>query len=98
MHYKFKFQKEDKRINFDGTGISVSDIKDEILKQNGLHATSIDIALYDANGKGVAGFKPLALYMIQPLLQNTLMTHSSSLVRLLSWPRGCLRSKDSGDL
>lgn len=36
VFYKFKNQKDQKRVNFDGTGITVFELKAAIIKQSGL--------------------------------------------------------------
>lgn len=51
VHYRFKFQKDDKKIGFEGTGISVSEIKEHILAQNGLNPNDLDVVIYDASGQ-----------------------------------------------
>ncbi|KZW00025.1 DWNN-domain-containing protein [Exidia glandulosa HHB12029] len=48
VYYKFRSQKSESRIQFDGTGISVFDLKREILLANNLgKANDFDLALYD---------------------------------------------------
>ncbi|EJD47924.1 DWNN-domain-containing protein [Auricularia subglabra TFB-10046 SS5] len=48
VYYKFRSQKNESRIPFDGTGISVFDLKREILLANNFgKANDFDLALYD---------------------------------------------------
>lgn len=49
---KFMSQKEPKRIEFDGTGISVFELKRDIIIKNGLDrsGTDFDLALYNEDG------------------------------------------------
>ncbi|EIN06104.1 DWNN-domain-containing protein [Punctularia strigosozonata HHB-11173 SS5] len=50
VFYRFKSQKNDSRVTFDGTGISVFDLKKEIILANNLgKANDIDIAVSDAS-------------------------------------------------
>ncbi|THH16960.1 hypothetical protein EW146_g3757 [Bondarzewia mesenterica] len=50
VFYKFKSQKEESRVTFDGTGISVFDLKREIIIASGLQkATDIDLCLFDSS-------------------------------------------------
>lgn len=57
VYYKFKSQRQESRVTFDGTGISVFDLKKEIILQNNLKATDIDLLLFDKDEQG----KPVAL-------------------------------------
>ena len=53
VYYKFKAQKSESRIAFDGTGISVFDLKKEIILANNLgKATDFDLVLLDSSNKG----------------------------------------------
>ena len=54
VYYKFKSQRDESRVTFDGTGISVFDLKKEIILANNLQkATDLDIALLDpSNDQG----------------------------------------------
>ncbi|SPO20897.1 related to MPE1 - subunit of CPF involved 3' end formation of mRNA [Ustilago trichophora] len=50
VYYKFKSQKEPSRITFDGTGISVWDLKREIILQNKMgRGTDFDLGVYNAD-------------------------------------------------
>lgn len=49
---KFMSQKEPRRIEFDGTGISVFELKRDIIIKNGLDrsGTDFDLAIYNEDG------------------------------------------------
>ena len=48
IFYKFKSQREESRITFDGTGISVFDLKKEIILAKDLgKANDFDLAIFD---------------------------------------------------
>lgn len=48
VYYKFKAQKEESKVSFDGTGISVFDLKKEIIQANNLKDNrDVDLLLYD---------------------------------------------------
>lgn len=50
VFYKFKSQKEPSRIPFDGTGISVWDLKKEIIMENKMgKGADFDFAIYNAD-------------------------------------------------
>ncbi|KAG8923692.1 hypothetical protein FRC02_010976 [Tulasnella sp. 418] len=51
VYYKFKSQRQESRVTFDGTGISVFDLKKEIILANNLKATDIDLLLFDNAGQ-----------------------------------------------
>ncbi|KAH8671125.1 DWNN domain-containing protein [Xylariales sp. PMI_506] len=51
VFYKFKSQKEPSRVEFDGTGISVFELKRDIIKLSGLgDGTDFDLAIYAEDG------------------------------------------------
>lgn len=51
VFYKFKSQKEPSRVEFDGTGISVFELKRDIIKLSGLgDGTDFDFAIYAEDG------------------------------------------------
>ena len=53
VYYKFKSQKAESRVAFDGTGISVFDLKKEIILSNSFgKATDVDLLLFDSSDKG----------------------------------------------
>lgn len=55
VFFKFKSQKEPSRIEFDGTGISVFELKRDIIIKSGLgDGTEFDLAIYnqDSNQGG----------------------------------------------
>jgi protein MPE1 len=48
VFFKFKSQKEPTRVTFDGTGISVFELKREIIAKNRLgDGTDFDLAIYN---------------------------------------------------
>lgn len=54
VFFKFKSQKEPTRVEFDGTGISVFELKREIISRSGLgDGTDFDLHIYtDDNSEG----------------------------------------------
>lgn len=64
VYYKFKSQKDESKVSFDGTGISVFDLKKEIILANNLKANDFDLLLFDSStnqGRCIA-FLCLKLY------------------------------------
>ena len=48
VHFKFKSQKEPSRVTFDGTGISVFELKREIINQNRLgDGSEFELSVYN---------------------------------------------------
>lgn len=63
VYYKFKSQKEPTTITFDGTGISVFELKREIIIKSGLgDGTDFDLSLFDEDGKEGKSL-PVHLYL-----------------------------------
>lgn len=54
VHFKFKSQKEPSRVTFDGTGISVFELKREIINQSRLgDGTDFELSIYNEHtGEG----------------------------------------------
>lgn len=54
VHFKFKSQKESSRVAFDGTGISVFELKREIINQSRLgDGTDFELSIYNEDtGEG----------------------------------------------
>jgi protein MPE1 len=53
IYYKFKSQKTEQKIAFDGTGITVFDLKKEIILSNNFgKASELDLLLFDSSEKG----------------------------------------------
>jgi protein MPE1 len=51
VFFKFKSQKEPTRVEFDGTGISVFELKREIISKSGLgDGTAFDLFIYTDDG------------------------------------------------
>ncbi|KAI5120369.1 hypothetical protein M0805_006891 [Coniferiporia weirii] len=49
VYYKFKSQRDESKVSFDGTGISVFDLKKEIILANNLKANDFDLLLLDSD-------------------------------------------------
>jgi hypothetical protein len=94
IFYRFKSQRQDSRLPIDGTGISVFDLKKEIILTNQMgDGKEFDLGLYDQNGEGAsrpvihlgqrAGRTACVLEADQTLIaaQSTRTTRSSSRVR-----------------
>lgn len=93
VFYRFNSQKAESRITFDGTGISVFDLKREIILANNMSkANDFDLYVYDSATKQgrftvrpcITGNCLLSVFVIVRHLQNTRMTRLSYLVHLLS--------------
>jgi len=56
VFYKFKSQREESKVSFDGTGISVFEIKKEIILANNLGKSSdFDLVVFDgSSGEGLS--------------------------------------------
>ena len=82
VFYKFKSRKDESRVNFDGTGISVFDLKKEIIVANGLgKANDFDLVVLDGStdeGMTSTGLQTRLEFI---LLQNSKMTRISYLAR-----------------
>lgn len=54
VHFKFKSQKEPSRVTFDGTGISVFELKREIISQSRLgDGSDFELSIYNEDtGEG----------------------------------------------
>ena len=54
VFYKFKSQREESKVSFDGTSISVFELKKEIILANNLgKATDFDLVMFDGStGEG----------------------------------------------
>ena len=60
VHFKFKSQKEPSRVTFDGTGISVFELKREIINQNRLgDGTDFELAIFNEDTKEGAFYKSM---------------------------------------
>jgi protein MPE1 len=59
VFYKFKSQREESKVSFDGTGISVFDLKKEVILANNLgKASDFDLVVFDgSSGEGLS-FSP----------------------------------------
>jgi protein MPE1 len=56
VFYKFKSQREESKVSFDGTGISVFDLKKDIILSNNLgKASDFDLLVFDSSsGEGMS--------------------------------------------
>ena len=56
VFYKFKSQREESKVSFDGTGISLFDLKKEIILANSLGKSSdFDLVVFDgSSGEGLS--------------------------------------------
>lgn len=62
VFYKFRSQREESRITFNGTGISVFDLKREIILANNLgKANDFDLYVYDAATNQGLSFERLTM-------------------------------------
>lgn len=52
VYYRFKSQKDESKITFDGAGISVADLKKEISLVNNLRLTDFHLLVFDPSDKG----------------------------------------------
>ena len=52
VYYRFKSQKDEAKVSFDGAGISVAGLKNEIALSNNLKSTDSDLLIFDASDKG----------------------------------------------
>ena len=60
VFFKFKSQKEPTRVEFDGTAISVFELKRDIIVKSGLgDGTDFDLAIYTDDGKEGKSFLTL---------------------------------------
>jgi protein MPE1 len=60
VFFKFKSQKEPSRVEFDGTGISVFELKRDIIIKSGLgDGTDFDLAIYNEDGNEGEHYLPV---------------------------------------
>ena len=63
VHFKFKSQKEPSRVTFDGTGISVFELKREIINQSRLgDGSDFELSIYNEDtgeGKHLSNGQPM---------------------------------------
>lgn len=88
VYFKFKSQKEPSRVEFDGTGISVFELKRDIIIKSGLgDGTDFDLAIYtedNAEGKTRIGGTPVVAFPANPLVEydddTTIIPRSTTVV------------------
>jgi hypothetical protein len=92
VFYKFKSQKDESRVTFDGTGISVFDLKREVILVNNMtRANDFDLYVYDAtSNQGTNRDFCLPALVNSYLSQNITMTPRLSLAPPLSSSSACL--------
>lgn len=75
VFFKFKSQKEPSRVEFDGTGISVFELKRDIIINSGLgDGTEFDLAIYNEDGsEGMCDIYFSAYESILTPAQNMMM-------------------------
>lgn len=87
VFYKFKSQRDESRVTFDGTGISVFDLKRDIILANNLgKANDFDLFIYDgASNQGAQSILCSSYPNVFELevIQNTRMIPILSRARLL---------------
>ena len=67
VFFKFKSQKEPSRVSFDGTGISVFELKKEIINKSRLgDGTDFELAIFNED-TGEGEFSPY-IFAMRPLL------------------------------
>ena len=65
VHYKFKSQNKPSRIVFDGTGISVFDLKREVILANKLGTgTDFDLSIYEEASNQGESFAPIEVGLL----------------------------------
>lgn len=63
VYYKFKAQRDESKISFDGTGISVFDLKKGIILANKLKDNrDVDLLLYDSSSNQGTSATSLSAY------------------------------------
>lgn len=61
VYYKFRSQKDESKVSFDGTGISVFDLKKEIILANNLKGNDFDLLLLNPQTNEGISLLPLDL-------------------------------------
>lgn len=61
VYYKFRSQKDESKVSFDGTGISVFDLKKEIILANNLKGNDFDLLLLNPQTNEGMSLLPLDL-------------------------------------
>lgn len=70
VYYKFKSSVKTDSVAFDGSAISVKDLKNAIKNKCCLHSTELDLKLEDNTGKGASPHCTL-LTTLQSILKKT---------------------------
>lgn len=70
VHFKFKSQKEPSRVTFDGTGISVFELKREIISQSRLgDGSDFELSIYNEDTRE-GMFSPIPKYSISLIIRH----------------------------
>lgn len=86
VFYKFRSQRDESRVTFDGTGISVFDLKKEIILANNLgKANDFDLFVYDtSSNEGTTALRTRSTLILTAVrVQNIKMIPLSYLEELL---------------
>lgn len=96
VFFRFKSQKEPTRVTFDGTGISVFELKREIITLNRLgDGTDFELIISSEDtgeGKRYSALQNVVQGPTEISVQSTMMIHNRSHVRLQSLRRDYLPS------
>lgn len=84
VHFKFKSQKEPSRVTFDGTGISVFELKREIINQSRLgDGSDFELSIYNEDtGEGKFYFIELADNSLPTCLTASAISCKTSAIRI----------------
>jgi protein MPE1 len=84
VFYKFNSRKDESRVTFDGTGISVFDLKRDIILANNMgKANDFDLFIYDSSsnkGESIFGEEALTNVMAEYTDDSEIIPRSSSVV------------------
>lgn len=86
VFFKFKSQREPTRVEFDGTGISVFELKREIINKSGLgDGTDFDLHIYtDDNSEGMYPSSRLGVRVADPAVEydddTTIIPRSTTVI------------------
>jgi protein MPE1 len=81
VYYKFKSQKDPSRVLFDGPGISVFDLKREIISLNKLGAgTDFDLSIYDESTNEGIGAQRHGADLIEYTDDNAIIPRATSII------------------
>ena len=85
VFYKFNSQKNESRVTFDGTGISVFDLKRDVILANNMgKANDFDLFNFDSSSNKGAFQRTRRKACVKSVIQSTRTTPRSFLGRLQS--------------